>query len=79
MELAGLIKKSNYIIANVTGPAHMAAHLGKEGTVIFGHHTTPKKVSIETDRFKAIMIDNLKNLSAEKVYQEIVERIKLIN
>ena len=57
----------------------MAAHLGKEGTVIFGHHTTPKKVSIETDRFKAIMIDNLKNLSAEKVYQEIVERIKLIN
>ena len=28
---------------------------------------------------KAIMIDNLKNLSAEKVYQEIVERIKLIN
>ena len=79
MELAGLIKKSNYIIANATGPAHMAAHLGKEGTVIFGHHTTPKKVSIETDRFKAIMIDNLKNLSAEKVYQEIVERIKLIN
>ena len=79
MELAGLIKKSNYIIANDTGPAHMAAHLGKEGTVIFGHHTTPKKVSIETDRFKAIMIDNLKNLSAEKVYQEIVERIKLIN
>ena len=79
MELAGLIKKSNYIKANDTGPAHMAAHLGKEGTVIFGHHTTPKKVSIETDRFKAIMIDNLKNLSAEKVYQEIVERIKLIN
>ena len=79
MELAGLIKKSNYIIANDTGPAHMAAHLGKEGTVIFGHHTTPKKVSIETDRFKAIMIDNLKNLSAEKVYQEIVEKIKKIN
>ena len=50
MELAGLIKKSNYIIANDTGPAHMAAHLGKEGTDIFGHHTTPKKVSRETAR-----------------------------
>ena len=29
MELAGLIKKASYVIANDTGPAHMAAHLGK--------------------------------------------------
>ena len=54
MELAGLITKASYIIANDTGPAHMAAHLGKMGTVLFGHHTTAKKVSIETDKFKAI-------------------------
>ena len=27
MELAGLISKASYIIANDTGPAHMSAHL----------------------------------------------------
>ncbi len=79
MELAGLITKSSFVIANDTGPAHMAAHLGKIGIVLFGHHTTPKKVSIETDKFKAIISDKLENLTAEKVYQEIEEKIKLIN
>ena len=78
-QLAGLINKSTYVIANDTGPAHMAAHLGKKGIVIFGHHTTPEKVSIETDKFKAITVDNLQNLSAEKVYQMINEEIKLVN
>ena len=78
-QLAGLINKSTYVIANDTGPAHMAAHLGKKGIVIFGHHTTPEKVSIETDKFKAITVDNLQNLSAEKVYQMIKEEIKLVN
>ena len=32
MELAGLIKKSKFVISNDTGPAHMAAHLGKRGS-----------------------------------------------
>ena len=79
MELAGLITKSSYIIANDTGPAHMAAHLGKKGTVIFGSHTTAKKVSIETEKFKAISVDDLNLLSAEKVYTEIKEKLKSIN
>ena len=69
-ELAGLIKKSEFVIANDTGPAHMAAHLGKKGLVLFGYHTTAKKVSIETDNFKAITVDDLKNLSVENVYRE---------
>ena len=47
MELAGLIKKASYVIANDTGPAHMAAHLDKKGTVLFGFHTSAKKLSIE--------------------------------
>ena len=71
MELTGLINKASYVIANDTGPAHMAAHLGQSGIVLFGYHTTPKKVSIETDKFKAITADNLKHLTAEKVYSEI--------
>ena len=79
MELTGLINKASYVIANDTGPAHMAAHLGQRGIVLFGYHTTPKKVSIETDNFKAITVDNLKHLTAEKVYSEIKRELELIN
>ena len=79
MELAGLITKASYVIANDTGPAHMAAHLGQKGTVFFGHHTTPQKVSIETDKFKAITTDDLNSLSAEKVYSEIKNKLELID
>ena len=79
MELAGLITKASYVIANDTGPAHMTAHLGKEGKVLFGHHTTAKKVSIETDKFTAITVDDLNLLSAEKVYSEIKDKLMSIN
>ena len=79
MELAGLIRKSSYIIGNDTGPAHIAAHLGKQGVVLFGYHTSAKKVSIETDNFRAISINNLNDLTAEKVYSEIKDKIELIN
>ena len=79
MELAGLISKASYVIANDTGPAHMAAHLGKMGVALFGHHTTAKKVSIETNKFKVISKDNLNSLSAQTVYLEIEDKLKLIN
>lgn len=70
MELADLINKSSFVISNDTGPAHMTAHLGKKGIVLFGFHTTPKKVSIETENFKPIVVDNLSNLTAEDVYKK---------
>ena len=79
IELAGLILKASFVIANDTGPAHMAAHLGKSGVTLFGYHTTAKKVSIETDKFKAITVDNLDDLTAEKVYLEIKDKLELIN
>ena len=79
MELAGLVKKASYVIANDTGPAHMAAHLGKMGIVLFGHHTSAKRVSIETDKFKAITAEKLTDLTAEKVYLEIKEKLESIN
>ena len=78
MELAGLIKKSSFVVANDTGPAHMAAHLGKSGVVLFGYHTTPQKVSIETDKFKALTVNKLKDLSVEDVYSEIKSQLELI-
>ena len=79
MELAGLIKKSSFVVANDTGPAHMTAHLGVNGLVLFGYHTTPQKVSIETDKFKALTANKLEDLSAERVYSEIKNQLELIN
>jgi len=79
MQLAGLIKKASFVIANDTGPAHIAAHLGQHGLVIFGHHTTPQKVSIETEKFKAVLKNNLGDLKAEEVYSVIKKDLDLIN
>jgi ADP-heptose:LPS heptosyltransferase len=74
-ELASLIKKSHLVIANDTGPAHMTAHLGAKGFVLFGSHTTPEKVSIEREKFIAIKSINLKLLSYENVYSIIKNSI----
>ena len=71
-QLASLIKKSSFVIANDTGPAHMAAHLNVKGLTLFGSHTTAKKVSIERDNFKAIQVSDLNKLSAEKVFEKII-------
>ena len=57
----------------------MAAHLGKSGVTLFGYHTTPKKVSIETDKFKAITVENLNDLTAEKLFLEVKKNLELIN
>jgi len=74
-ELAGLIKKSIFIVANDTGPAHMSAHLEKKGLVLFGPHTTPHKVSIETDTFKSISSEKLRKISPEQVYSLLKNKI----
>ena len=70
-QLSTLIKESSFVIANDTGPAHMSAHLGAKGLALFGKHTTGFKVSIERDNFKAIQVDDLKKLSAKKVFERI--------
>ena len=49
----------------------MAAHLNVKGLTLFGSHTTAKKVSIERDNFKAIQVNDLNKLSAEKVFEKI--------
>ena len=70
-QLSSLIKDSSFIIANDTGPAHIAAHLNSKGLTLFGKHTTAFKVSIERENFKAIQVDDLNKLSAEKVFEKI--------
>ena len=71
-QLSSLIKKSSFVVANDTGPAHMAAHLNSKGLTLFGSHTSAKKVSIERDNFKAIQVSDLNKLSAEKVFEKII-------
>ena len=71
-QLSSLIKKSSFIIANDTGPAHISAHLNARGIALFGSHTTAKKVSIETKNFKAIQVGDLSKLSPEKVLSKIL-------
>ena len=70
-QLSSLIKDSSFVIANDTGPAHIAAHLGVNGLTLFGTHTTAFKVSIERENFKAIQVNDLNKLSAEKVFEKI--------
>ena len=74
-QLAALIKDSSFVIANDTGPAHMTAHLGSKGIALFGSHTTPFKVSIERENFKAIQAPELSKLSPEKVFEKLSEII----
>ena len=70
-QLTSLVKNSSFVVANDTGPAHIAAHVGAKGLALFGKHTTAYKVSIERENFKAIQVSDLNNLSAEKVFEKL--------
>ncbi len=70
-KLISLINGAKFIIANDTGPAHIASHLDKKGLVLFGSHTSAKKVSIENFNFKAISVKNLNDLDVDTVLKEV--------
>jgi len=74
-QLSSLIKDSSFVVANDTGPAHMAAHLNVKGITLFGKHTTAFKVSIERENFKAIQVHDLNKLSAEKVFERMCKTL----
>ena len=75
-QLSSLIKESYFVISNDTGPAHMAAHLNVKGLVLFGSHTTAKKVSIKREHFKAIQVSDLNKLSSDKVLEKLLDLIR---
>ena len=74
-QLTALIKDSSFVVANDTGPAHIAAHTGVKGLTLFGKHTSAYKVNIERENFKAIEVSDLSNLSAEKVFERLVKQL----
>jgi ADP-heptose:LPS heptosyltransferase len=73
--LVSLINKAKFVIANDTGPAHIASHLDKKGLVLFGSHTTAKKVSIENYNFKSLSVQDLKDLNVDTVLSEVRSRL----
>ena len=73
--LVSLIYDAKLIIANDTGPAHIASHLDKKGLALFGSHTSAKKVSIENFNFKAISVKNLNNLDVNTVLKEVKAKL----
>ena len=70
-KLVSLINRAKFIITNDTGPAHIASHLDKKGLVLFGSHTSAKKVSIENFNFKAISVKNLNDLDVDTVFNQV--------
>ena len=70
-QLSSLIKTSSFVIANDTGPAHMAAHLKAKGLTLFGSHASAFLQSIERENFKSIQVSDLNKLSAEKVFEKL--------
>ena len=74
-KLMSLINNSKFIISNDTGPAHVSAHLQKKGLVLFGSHTTPKKVSIENENFKAIKAKDISDIRVNDVIAEILKSL----
>jgi ADP-heptose:LPS heptosyltransferase len=73
--LISLIDNAKFIIANDTGPAHIASHLDKKGLVLFGSHTSAKKVSIENYNFKALSVKNLKDLDVDTVLNIVKSKL----
>ena len=73
--LISLIDNAKFIVANDTGPAHIASHLDKKGLALFGSHTSAKKVSIENYNFKALTVKNLKDLNVDTVLKEVRSKL----
>jgi len=73
--LISLINNAKFIVANDTGPAHIASHLNKKGLALFGSHTTAKKVSIESYNFKTLTVKDLKDLNVNTVLKEVKSRL----
>jgi len=74
--LAGMIKKSEFIIGNDSGPSHVASCLNKKGLALFGSSTSATRSELKRGKFEIIKVDNLENLTADEVLKAM---IKILN
>jgi ADP-heptose:LPS heptosyltransferase len=74
-ELAGLMSHAHFVIGNDTGPTHLASHLGVQGLALYGSHMPAMRTGILRANFDAIQVDDLKDLSLERVLGEVRKRL----
>lgn len=75
-ELAGVLQQADFVVGNDTGPSHIAACLNRPGLALFGPHTSAERTGIRRERFDAIEVPDLKELSVERVLEEVLHRLK---
>ena len=73
--LVSLIYSAKFVVSNDTGPAHICSHLNKKGLVLFGPHTTAKKVNIGNNNFKVMTANKLSDLKVDDVIKKIEKEL----
>jgi ADP-heptose:LPS heptosyltransferase len=71
MDVAGIIKKSIFVIGNDSGPSHIASCLRKPGIALFGPTTSATKSELSRKPFQILESKNLKDLKVSKVWRSI--------
>lgn len=66
-QLAGVLRRAQFVIGNDTGPTHMAAYLGAKGLALFGPHTQARATGLDSF-LKVIEVKNLSYLSWRQVF-----------
>jgi ADP-heptose:LPS heptosyltransferase len=71
MDVAGIIKKSIFVIGNDSGPSHIASCLRKPGIALFGPTTSATKSELSRKPFQILESESLKDLKVSKVWRSI--------
>jgi ADP-heptose:LPS heptosyltransferase len=75
MDVAGIIKKSIFVIGNDSGPSHIASCLRKPGIALFGPTTSGAKSELSRKPFQILESGSLKYLKVTKVCKLIKKSI----
>ena len=75
-QLSGIIKNSYFVVGNDSGPSHIASCLNVKGLALFGPSTSAVRSELKRGKFKILKVDNLADLSANKILEVM---IKILN
>ena len=76
-DLAGVLKASDFVVGNDTGPTHIASHLERPGLALFGPHASAASTSITSRKLEAIEVAELAELEVETVLKAVRQRISV--